>query len=176
MKELSKYHTLYESGTCKIIEADIFEVFEESEKAVIIHQANCFHTMGSGVARLIREKYPEAYQADCSTRKGDSNKLGTYSFAKVAENKIIVNFYSQYKFTRDSLGDRDTSYDAFHDCVKGLFSCIKDKEYKILVPYGIASNLAGARFPIILKMIEVLAAYYGIDVVICRLSNQEKLV
>lgn len=170
-----KYKILYESSNCKIIEADIFEVFEDMEKVIMGHDCNAFLTFGSGIARIIREKYPQAYEADCKTFKGDRGKLGSYSFAKIKEGKIIANLYTQYSFTRNSLGDRDTSYDAAYDAFKSLFSNLKDKSYTILTPYGICSNLAKARWPIILKMIEVMAEDYNIDVVICKLAQQEEL-
>lgn len=51
------------------------------EVSVIAHQTNCFNTMNSGVAKAIRQLYPEAYFADCKTVKGDYKKLGGFSMA-----------------------------------------------------------------------------------------------
>ena len=63
----------------------------------IIHQSNCMHTMGSGIAKRIREKYPEAYSADMEAgAKGDSKRLGCYSVAHcLKEDKYIFNLYGQ---------------------------------------------------------------------------------
>ena len=69
---------------------------------VIIHGCNCFCKMGAGIAKLIRDNFPEAYQADLKTGMGDKKKLGTYSLARIERNdKIftIVNGYTQYDFT-----------------------------------------------------------------------------
>ena len=33
-----------------------------------------------GIARTIRELYPEAYEADCQTKKGDRSKIGSFSY------------------------------------------------------------------------------------------------
>lgn len=41
-------------------------------------------TIGADIARAIRATFPEAYDADISTRKGDRAKLGTISYATVA--------------------------------------------------------------------------------------------
>lgn len=65
----------------------------------IAHCANCWNTMGSGIARQIREQYPEAYEADLKTKSGDRNKLGTFSMAHIPEkNKFIYNLYGQFGY------------------------------------------------------------------------------
>ena len=69
----------------------------KSNSEVIAHGCNCFLTMGSGIARSIREQFPEAYEADCKTRRGDMNKLGTFS--KVDTTKFrVYNLYSQFGY------------------------------------------------------------------------------
>jgi O-acetyl-ADP-ribose deacetylase (regulator of RNase III) len=54
------------------VKEDIFQVGKLDIHA-IIHQANCHCTMGSGIAKFIRERFPKAYEADCKTVKGDLN-------------------------------------------------------------------------------------------------------
>ena len=39
--------------------------------------------MGKGIAKTIKTRFPEAYQADLKTNKGDREKLGTISFTSV---------------------------------------------------------------------------------------------
>ncbi len=46
--------------------------------------------MQSGIARQIREKYPEAYEADCKTVAGDIKKLGTFSWVKILTKVMFV--------------------------------------------------------------------------------------
>lgn len=79
----------------------------------IMHQANCFHTMGSGIALRIKNKFPEAYDADLKTPKGDIGKLGTFSIAVLPSNFHIYNLYGQFSF---GFG-RQTDYGAV---VRGL--------------------------------------------------------
>jgi O-acetyl-ADP-ribose deacetylase (regulator of RNase III) len=82
-------------------------VFDSPSQA-IIHQANCFNTMGSGIACQIRQRYPEAYEADCKTISGDRSKLGKFSWVKTNDGKYhIYNCYSQYQYGRDQ---RQTSH------------------------------------------------------------------
>jgi O-acetyl-ADP-ribose deacetylase (regulator of RNase III) len=57
--------------------------------------------MGAGVAKGIKAAFPEAYQADLGTPKGDRTKLGTISFATCRRDghKItIINGYTQFQF------------------------------------------------------------------------------
>ncbi len=88
---------------------------------VIVHGCNCFCTMGSGIAKAIKEEFPEAYTADLVTSKGDRNKLGTYTCATATRDNreiTIVNGYSQYHFHgRGVLVD--------YPAVRRLFAAIK---------------------------------------------------
>ena len=159
----------------KTVERDIFAEFKESTKVIMMHCANCQCIMGGGIARIVREKYPEVHQADMETQIGPK-KLGTYSKARVLDGKhFIFNLYGQNDYTRTSLGDRDLSYDAIYMALKDAFEGIrKAGDYKVLIPYGMGSDLAGGRWPIVEKIIEVLAE--DIEVTICRLPNKEDLV
>lgn len=80
----------------------VVEAFMRGEYIALLHQANCFNTMNSGVAKTVRELFPRAYDADCMTVKGDVNKLGTFSLANIKElNAYIVNLYGQYAYGKD---------------------------------------------------------------------------
>lgn len=68
---------------------------------VIVHGCNCFCTMGAGIARAIRDQFPEAFAADQATVAGDRDKLGSYSAATVlraGRELTVVNAYTQYHF------------------------------------------------------------------------------
>lgn len=80
-------------------EGCVVEAFKTGNYYALLHQANCFNTMNSGVAKAIREEFPAAYRADCATIKGDQFKLGTYSYAAIGElSAYIVNLYGQYNY------------------------------------------------------------------------------
>ena len=66
-----------------------------SDCDVLVHQCNCWGTFGAGIARQIKEQYPEAYYSDQCTLRGDKTKLGTAVFVH-SQGKIIVNLYGQY--------------------------------------------------------------------------------
>lgn len=155
------------------ITGDLLDLFDKGEVKIIVHQANCFHTMGSGIAKFIRERYPAAYEADCKTAKGDIKKLGTYSAASVGGQRII-NLYSQFKFgTVFSTGERDTRYDAMYDGLKTLRDKLNKVGWKgkIGVPWKMGCNLGGGSWLIVRAILEDLFADEDIELVIVRLPD-----
>jgi len=68
----------------------------DTDSGVIAHCANCFNTMGAGVAAAIKSRFPEAYIADCKTKQGDRGKLG--GFSKSAGKPVVYNLYGQYNY------------------------------------------------------------------------------
>ena len=57
--------------------------------------------MGAGIAKFIKASFPEAYDADLATPKGDRSKLGTISTAAVergAAHFVVVNGYTQFHY------------------------------------------------------------------------------
>jgi O-acetyl-ADP-ribose deacetylase (regulator of RNase III) len=98
----------------KIEEGDLIEAAKNGDFDVIAHGCNCFNNMGSGIARTIREQFPEAYAVDCQEEKGDRDKLGKISFAHHGK-LTIVNCYTQYKYGRDKV---HADYEAIRSCMK----------------------------------------------------------
>ena len=95
-----------ENDKLKVVSGDLLALAEAGEFDLIVHGCNCFHTMGGGIARQIREKYPTAYMADLATRDADYNKLGTYSLAPSDQDPKkfkfgIVNAYTQYECSHE---------------------------------------------------------------------------
>lgn len=138
-----------------------------------IHQANCFCIMGSGVAKSVRETYPEVYEADLITQKGDKSKLGTFSFAKTHDGKVGYNLYSQYDFGYD--GKCRTNYEAMR---QGLLR-IKDHLVanflesnsclKVGIPCKMGCARGGGDWNKVLQIIkDVFEGSYFVDVVICE--------
>ena len=83
----------------KTIKGNLITLAKNGEFDVIIHGCNCFCTMGAGIAKTIKEEFPEAYQADLATNNGDKSKLGEISVAKVNEGAlIVVNGYTQFNW------------------------------------------------------------------------------
>jgi len=85
-----------------ILKGDLIQFAQTGRFDVIIHGCNCFCSMGAGIAKQIRDNFPEAYQADLKTQMGDKEKLGTSSQASIKKDGnifTIVNGYTQYDFS-----------------------------------------------------------------------------
>jgi len=117
---------------------------------VIAHGANCFCVMESGIAPQIKKKFPEAYEVDCATIKGDKNKLGTISYT-TNTTPIVVNVYSQFGTRGRREGKMDLDYDALRSGVKAIKEKFSGK--RIGIP-KIGAGLAGGDWNIISKIIE----------------------
>jgi O-acetyl-ADP-ribose deacetylase (regulator of RNase III) len=134
----------------------------------IIHSANCFHTMGGGIARRIKDKFPEAYEADLETICGDKEKLGTFSVAVLPSNFHIYNLYGQYNF---GIG-RQTRYDALCDGLEKVELHARHNDLKSLgLPCRMGCVLGGGDYRIVRQIIEVVFVESPLELYIC---NYEK--
>ena len=132
----------------------------------IIHQANCQNTMGSGIAKQIREKYPEAYEADCRTVRGDRLKLGSFSWVNARDGKYIYNCYSQYYYGRDQ---RQTNYEAVYTGLRAILGHAESKGLTSLsLPYKMGCMLGGGNWKIVNAIIEDLFENSPMELYICR--------
>jgi O-acetyl-ADP-ribose deacetylase (regulator of RNase III) len=101
----------------KILKGDLLKYAEDGYFDIIIQGCNCFNTFGSGLAKQIKEQYPEAFKADLKTVKGSSEKLGNYTSYDTGKF-IIINAYTQYTFSRS----KDVfEYGAFSKILDQLF-------------------------------------------------------
>lgn len=82
----------------------------------LAHGIEAIASMGKGIAKLIKETFPEVYKLDFSTKKGDRNKLGTVNYVEYP-NLIVINAYIQFTFwdVKAML-----SYTAFENCMKAI--------------------------------------------------------
>ena len=100
----------------KEIKGDLIQLSKENNFDLIAHGCNCFCTMNSGIAKLIKDEFPVVYSIDCQTIRGDINKLGTFS-KWIGENFEIYNLYTQYRYGIDKVY---LDYDALTLCLRKL--------------------------------------------------------
>lgn len=142
----------------KHVKGDLLDLAEAGEFDVIIQGCNCFNTMGSGIARSIKERYPQAYAADQLTESGDRTKLGTITCAEAITEKgtafIIVNAYTQYGFNKTGESNDMFEYDAFQRVLDAFV--VDGTNLRVGLPY-IGMGLAGGDRARIMAMIEDFA-------------------
>lgn len=108
----------------EMIEHKVGDLFSVSE-GFIVHGCNAQGVMGSGVARIIKKKYPEAFDVyqECVNikRTKGKNPLGSNTF--VPNGKlVIVN-----AITQEYYGNRDDVLYTDYDAVRSCFNDIKEE-------------------------------------------------
>lgn len=83
-----------------LVQGNLIEIAKRNEVDIIVHGCNCFNTMGAGIAASIAKEFPDAYNADQETVRGDAGKLGSYTIG-LHGRLVIINAYTQYGTSRD---------------------------------------------------------------------------
>lgn len=122
----------------------------------ICHQVNCQGKMGSGVAKAVRERYPnvyEQYKLFCDINRIEQ-LLGFSQYVKVSDDAdkqpyYVINMFAQANYGYD--GKQYTSLEAFKKCLESINShCIG---YTVAFPWKIACCRGGADWNVVLPMI-----------------------
>lgn len=160
-----------------MIENRTGDIFAQQDLTHIAHQANLFHTFGSGIAKEISLRFPLAADADKRTQYGSRGKLGTYSMSFSAEGRLfgavgpaIVNLYCQDGI---SATHRTTHYAAMGAALlaleRELSNLILSAESPVLgLPHGIGCGLAGGDWTVVRAIIDSAFLKSPLKVVICK--------
>jgi O-acetyl-ADP-ribose deacetylase (regulator of RNase III) len=136
----------------KHTQGNLLDLAEAGEFDIIVQGCNCWNTMGGGIAREIRERFPQAMLADNETVKGDYLKLGNWTEARAnVAGFTIINAYTQFNM---STGEDVFEYTAFQLILQKLLWAHGTK--RIGLPY-IGMGLAGGDKTVIMHMIEQFA-------------------
>lgn len=144
-----EYEHLGES-MLKHTKGNLLDLAEAGEFDIVVQGCNCFNTMGGGIAREIKERYPMAALVDNETLKGDYLKLGNWTTAFTGKF-LIINAYTQYNMSQ---GNDVFEYVAFELILQKLVKQFGTK--RIGFPY-IGMGLAGGNKDGILAMLEYYA-------------------
>ena len=136
---------------------------------VIVHGCNCFHTMGAGIAKRIKNEVPDAYVADGLTLYGDRNKLGQFSFCRDKPSGLfVVNAYTQYNY-------RGQGMKADYEAIRNVFQSIAIAFNGMKIAYPLIScGLAGGDWKIVQGIIDQELRYQWHQLVVFNQSEWEK--
>ena len=128
----------------------------------ICHQVNCQGKMNSGVAKSIRERWPEVYDWYIVRYNALKNEaLGSAQLIPV-DGKIIVNMFAQEYYGYD--GKRYTSYDAFWSCLGEILELVPAGA-TLAFPARIGCVRGGANWDVIKSMIiSTLGDIYNVEI------------
>lgn len=122
----------------------------------IVHGCNAQGVMGAGVAKVIRDRYPEAYKVyrdhyiSATDKFLSSLPMGHICFAK-SNDKIIINAVTQHLYGRSD--KRYVSYDAVAESFTRINRRFGGDTDQIAMP-KIGAGLAGGDWNVIEAIIE----------------------
>lgn len=151
----------------KHIKCDIFE----SGADVICHQVNCQGVMGSGIAKQVKERFPQVfdeYKKFCNSTPNKSELLGSVLGVYVDDVGYIVNIFAQDKFGYD--GKRYTNYKALQNGLDHANKLVFGKT--IAIPYLIGCCRGGGNWNVVYSMIEKIFSDGRNDILICEYNGR----
>lgn len=141
----------------------------KSDCTVIMHQCNCFSTMGAGIAKSIAKKYPEALRADRDLALNPKARLGHFSTVTVG-NITIANLYGQFHY---GAFIKQTNYEMLENALDEFFTFAKTKNYinldKVGIPNKMGCGLAGGNWKTVHEILERVSNKHNIDIYIYKL-------
>lgn len=148
----------------------------DADVDVLIHQANCQGTMGSGIALQLKNAYPEVYKADLTfSIPLGKERLGEWSVADVRHRHTgkllqVVNAYGQVTYGRG----KHTNEKKLLSILDAVFRQIHDHQHetgirlKIGIPHHIGCARGGGDWNIVLDGMTKLYNKYHVDLVLYR--------
>lgn len=130
------------------VKGDLFD----TEQTVIVHGCNAQGVMGSGVAKIIREKYPKAYER--YKKEYDLHqhlKLGSIIPVRCGD-KVVVNAITQDFYGKSS--ERFVSYDAVAECMRQIDMMYDLYGFTEVAMPQIGAGLGGGDWNVIAAIIE----------------------
>lgn len=151
----------------KIINGNLLD----STADVILHQVNCQGKMNSGVAKAIREKWPEVFIKYSEFCSSGNAKLGKCLPVKISDKRVVVNMFSQENYGYDK--KLYTSYDAVNTCLANLKNYMVINGFKSLsLPYNMCCCRGGGDWDVIMALLNAnFRNSNDISIEIYRLDN-----
>jgi O-acetyl-ADP-ribose deacetylase (regulator of RNase III) len=153
-----------------LVTGDLIAMAKNGEFDIIVHGCNCWNVMGSGIAKQIRQAFPDAWSADKETLAGDRNKLGSYTLG-IEGNLIIANAYTQY-FTAKTAGEDVFEYLAFKSALDKLLMRFGNRNFGFpMIGMGLAGGNADRIIPMLYDFASLVNDQGG-AVVLVEYSNE----
>lgn len=113
----------------------------------ILHGCNARGVMGSGVAKLIRQKWPKAYEDYSVVYNSVGLQLGSYITSTQPDGKMVINGITQETYGKTGV---HVSYWAIANIIRNLNS----DDIKYIAMPQIGAGLGGGDWRIIEAIIE----------------------
>jgi O-acetyl-ADP-ribose deacetylase (regulator of RNase III) len=147
-------------GKYQEVNGDLLAMAKEYKFDVIAHGANCFKSMGAGIALQIKRQFNDAFIKDFNDRRSSSQRWGDYTYVTYKyEDKLlsVYNLYTQYN------PGPDLDYTALELSLKKLAKNIKPNS-KIGLPQ-IGCGIGGGNWLIVKEIIQRVLSDYNVTIV-----------
>ena len=127
----------------------------EATSGIIIQQVNAQGVMGSGVAKVLRDAYPQIWDDYKAYFDIDEDErihlMGTVIWSHVTPDLLVANIVGQLNY--GSTGMRYTSYDALDEGLAVVAYYVANQNIEVSHPM-IGAGLGGGSWSIISAIIE----------------------
>lgn len=137
----------------KIVNGNILD----ATYGIIGHQVNCQLVMGSGIAKQIRDKYPNVFNEYSSvmSKVPIASRLGKCQITTAIPNKLfIANLFGQFHYAPRDI--KHTDYTALGIALRNLqrWKNTFVPDFTVYLPFGIGCGLGGGDWAIVRGLIE----------------------
>lgn len=153
--------------TTKYVKGDALE-WASKAGYCMIHVCNAQGKMGSGIAKQVKERFPEAYKRYISLYK-DYSVDKFLGWVCTEPTFSVINMVAQEFYGYE--GKQYISYGHLKKCLTRILNASENLRahqgiHTIVVPYKMGADRAGGDWEVIIKMVEdVLGEYFEILVV-----------
>ena len=118
---------------------------------MFVHGTNCLGVMGSGVAVMVRNEFPIAYEDYLKLAASEEGLvLGQAQFSVQSDGFVVVNANTQ----QDCGGKRAMNYEAIFTCFEQVKQYAQDNDIKEITTVQIGAGLGGGDWNIIYPMLQ----------------------
>lgn len=152
----------------KVINGNLVDALLNGEVDYIMHCCNTHAKMGAGIAKEIKQRIPQAYQADVDSHNwwnemcnGNYEQARNEQVGDVSLGAGVFNLYAQRDYGRG----KQVDYGAL---AYAVLSAIEKLEDGVVIgaPYQMASGLAGGDWAVVREIVEgVFKAHDGAELV-----------
>lgn len=140
----------------KVVSGDLTSLKSKS-RFVLVQQVNCQAVMGAGLAKAIKQVWPQVYNdymAFCNSMPDQHARLGHIQTSVVGDQQFICNVFGQLRYGRHG---HYTNERALLYCISRIIKHAEHSSLPVYIPYGIGSGLAGGDRHLIVSTITQLA-------------------
>lgn len=157
----NQYGKIIPPKTAIEMQGDIMSPNRTGQEVLVCHQVNCMGVMGAGLAKQLRDLFPQMYQsykALCDRTPDKHTLLGqidTYPVNYNGYDYTIVSIFGQERYGR---GGRFTDYNALRKAfqtIHGMASPLPARvSTRVRIPYRLGCGLAGGDWNVVMSIIQ----------------------